>query len=77
MTTTCYNQILFSDHVQEMYETSSRHAARRAKELRQANFRVSVAPLGPQVTGVGIVRMTSVTAYGDLSRLPYVKLELI
>ena len=46
---------------QEHYESKSGHARIRAAQLRRLGFKVSVSPLGPQVTPVGTVRMTMVT----------------
>lgn len=71
----CYGQTLFPDCVQEVYETASYDAARRSKQLRQAGFRVISSPIGPQVTNVGVVRMTMLTAYGNLENLPIVNVE--
>lgn len=71
----CYLQVRFRDHVQEHYETASYDAARRSAQLRKAGFRVISSALGPQVTNVGVVRMTMLTAYGDLDNLPIVNVE--
>jgi len=46
---------------QEVYETSTGDARRRANQLRKAGFRVISASLGPQTTPVGSVRLTALT----------------
>lgn len=71
----CYGQYRFHDSVQETYESASRDARTRASELRKEGFRVIVSPLGPQVTSVGLVRMTMLTAYGNIDTLPTVHVE--
>ena len=38
---------------QESYETPSRDAGKRAKQLRILGYHVTVSPLGPQVTPLG------------------------
>lgn len=58
---TCYGRVNDGRWAQESYETASRDAGRRAKQLRAAGYGVVVGSLGPQVTGVGVVRMTMVT----------------
>jgi hypothetical protein len=59
----CYGVVRGWDWQQEHYETASRDAGRRARGLRRLGFRVSVAPLGPQVTRAGVVRMSMLTVY--------------
>lgn len=73
----CYGQYLFNGSVQEHYETGSVDARQRGKLLRTCGFRVISAPIGPQVTSVGTVKMTVVTAYGDMDKLPSVDLVRI
>jgi hypothetical protein len=73
----CYLQVLFHGHVQESYETASKHAGIRARELRKAGFRVATSAMGPQVTNVGVVNMTLLDAFGDMDTLPPVQLERI
>lgn len=46
---------------QEHYESKSGDARVRATQLRKLGFKVSVSPLGPQVTPIGTVRMTMLT----------------
>jgi hypothetical protein len=76
-TPVCFLQVSFGDHVQESYETSSGHAAIRARQLRKAGFRAFVEAMGMQVTGVGLIKLSLVTAYGDMDSLPAVKTERI
>ena len=57
---TCYGQTNSGNWCQEMYETSTRDAGRRARQLRRAGYHVTVAPLGPQVTSMGWIKMTMV-----------------
>jgi hypothetical protein len=73
----CYGQTLFHGHVQEFYESASRHAGMRAKQLRAAGFRVATCSMGYQVTNVGSVKMTLLDAFGDIYNLPKVQLERI
>ena len=58
----CYGQVKFVDHFQEHYETASRDAGRRAKDLRRAGMKVNVSS-SMQVTSVGLIKMTMLTAY--------------
>lgn len=57
----CYGRTNAGSWAQEVYETASRDAGRRARELRRLGYGVSVGALGPQVTPVGTVRLTVVT----------------
>ncbi len=57
----CYQRLETRFGVQECYETASRDAGKRAKELRKLGFTVSVSSMGSQVTNVGTVRLTSLT----------------
>lgn len=74
----CYGQVRGRDWVQEWYETASRHAGARARQLRKLGYRVSVSGMGQQVTPVGTVNMTLVDYRGgDLAEgneLPPVKI---
>ncbi len=76
-TVTCYGQVNAGRWCQEHYETASRDAAIRAKELREAGYAVTVCSLGTQVTNVGYVKMTMVDirpgAHADTCELPAVK----
>ena len=62
-TPVCYLLVRTRNSQQEHYETAANDARTRARELRKLGFRVSVSPLGPQVTSVGIVRMTLLTIH--------------
>lgn len=55
---TCYGVVNFGDHQQEHYESASGDARKRANELRALGYKVTAAPMGPQVTSVGTVNMT-------------------
>jgi hypothetical protein len=67
---TCYLLVKSKNVQQEHYETVSRDARRRAAELRKAGFRVYVSAMGPQVTAVGIVRMTMITIDHEGREIP-------
>lgn len=56
----CYGQVNHGSWCQETYESASRDAGRRARQLRKAGYRVTVGTLGPCVTPVGIVRLSQV-----------------
>ena len=58
---TCYGRTCGPEWVQEIYETSSRDAGRRARKLRKNGYRVLVSPMGYQTTGVGLVKLTMIT----------------
>ena len=60
---TCYGLTRGPDWQQEWYETASRDARRRARELRGLGHTVSVGAMGAQVTRVGRVRMTLLTIH--------------
>lgn len=45
---------------QEIYETASRDAGKRASQLRKLGYKVIVSSLGMQVTSVGYIKMTLV-----------------
>ena len=78
-TPVCYGQVKTRNSCQETYETASRHAAARGRQLRAAGFRCWASPLGLQVTSVGTVKLTIVTimpkqdSYFDA--LPEVRME--
>ena len=64
-TTICYGRTAGRDWVDEWYCTKSRHAGRRARQLRKLGYTVLVSGMGPQVTGVGVVKMTLLSIRGD------------
>ena len=72
---TCYGQTNGFDWSQEWYESASRDAGRRARQLRKAGYRAVVCDAGMQVTPVGLVKMTMVDIRGgELANLPVVKI---
>lgn len=76
----CYGQVNTGNWCQETYESASRDAARRARILRKAGYIVTVIPMGPQVTRVGVVNLTMVDirpgkGMADTFYLPPVKIE--
>jgi hypothetical protein len=60
----CYGIIRGRDWQQEHYESSTRDAGRRVRDLRKAGFTAYSVALGMQVTSVGLVRMTMVDVRG-------------
>ena len=58
---TCYGVTRGPDWTQEVYETSSRDAGRRARKLRKDGYKVVTSPMGYQTTGVGLVKLTMLT----------------
>lgn len=78
-TPTCYGQVNGGAWCQEWYETASRDAGRRARQLRAAGYRVTVEAMGEQVTSVGRVKMTVVDIRpglnDDTTDLPPVRVE--
>jgi len=74
----CYGQYASPNIVQEVYETASRDAGRRVRQLRKAGFQAVSSPMGPQVTPVGVVKLTMVTIFTTESeRLPTDNWKLI
>jgi len=59
----CYLLVRGRNFQQETYETASRDARRRARELRAVGFHVSVSAMGTQVTSVGTVKLTMITIH--------------
>lgn len=59
----CYLLVRGRNFQQEHYETKSRDARKRARQLRALGFHVSVSAMGPQVTSVGIVKMTMISIH--------------
>lgn len=72
--TTCYGQTNHGAWCQESYETASRDAGRRARQLRKLGYTVHTFPMGPQVTPMGTVKLTMVDirsgARADTLELP-------
>lgn len=74
---TCYGQTIGNGWAQEVYETASRDAGTRTRELRKAGYRTVTSAMGEQVTGVGRVKLTMVTIFNPDENLPAVKIERI
>lgn len=66
---------------QETYETASRDAGRRAKELRAAGYEARVSSLGMQVTPLGLLKLTIVSIgpgrHEDTCDLPTENTEMV
>jgi hypothetical protein len=62
---------------QESYETSSREAGERARQLRKLGYRVRCSAMGPQVTSLGRMTLTLVDvhpgSHADTFDLPKVQ----
>jgi hypothetical protein len=58
---TCYGQVNQGSWCQETYETKSRDAGRRTRQLRKAGYEATSSSIGFQVTRVGSVKLTMVT----------------
>jgi len=75
---TCLGQTNAITWCQEMYETASRDAGRRAHALRSAGYDVCVSSLGPQLTPMGRIRITMVDIqpglHANTSFLPPVRI---
>lgn len=74
----CYGQTIGWTFTQEWYETASRHAGMRTRQLRKLGFRAVSEGMGEQVTNVGRVKMTLVhISYpeGGYDNLPPVRIE--
>jgi hypothetical protein len=78
---TCYLQVRGRNSIQETYETASRHAAKRARQLRKVGYRCVASALGLQVTAVGLIKLTVLTICIDRPEqhddLPPVRVERI
>ncbi|OGR25920.1 MAG: hypothetical protein A2139_14285 [Desulfobacca sp. RBG_16_60_12] len=75
----CLGRVGSYGWTQETYETATKHAGMRARELRKLGYRVTVSPLGMQVTKLGLLRLTMVDVrHPDGNVPPYPeKLEMI
>ena len=73
----CIGRVNQGEWCQESYETASREAGKRARQLRKAGFEVTTFTMGVQVTPAGLVRLTMVDikpgAYVDTFALPDVE----
>lgn len=56
----CMQQVNSGRWCQESYETASRDAAKRAKQLRAMGYQVTVSSIGSQVTPLGLIKTTLV-----------------
>jgi len=56
---------------QESYETASKDAGRRARQLRKQGYVVVVGSIGPQVTPLGTIKTTLVTIRPGLNEHTY------
>jgi ribosomal protein S19E (S16A) len=56
----CYGRVNNGNWAQETYESASRDAGRRVKQLRAAGYVAVSGSLGAQVTSVGVVKLTQV-----------------
>ena len=57
---TCLCAVNTGNWCQESYETASRDAGRRARQLRRAGYEVRVEGMGLQVTRLGSLKLTLV-----------------
>ena len=73
----CYGQVSGPGWTQETYESASRDAGRRVRQLRAAGFHAASGSMGKQVTNVGTVAMTMVHVNADACDLPQVRIERI
>lgn len=60
----CLLKVDTRDNRQEWYETLSNEARGRAKQLRNAGYRVVVSSMGRQVTRYGNIKLTLLTVLG-------------
>ena len=65
---TAYGVVRGRDWQQEHYESKSGHARQRAAQLRKLGFKVTVVPMGSQITPQGRVTMTMVDIRGIADR---------
>lgn len=59
----CYGQTGTATWCQEWYETASRDAGKRARQLRKLGYKVFVSSQGDQITSDGRCKMTLVSVY--------------
>jgi hypothetical protein len=58
----CYGQpVRGRNWQQEWYESASRHARKRAQDLRKLGFQVVVSSMGDQITSEGRCKMSMLT----------------
>lgn len=74
----CYGQTATRNSVQEWYETASRDAGKRTRQLKKLGIQAFSSGMGPQVTRAGLVKLTLVTIPGvALDEIPPVRLDKI
>lgn len=56
----CCSQVNQGMWCQESYETASRDAGRRVRQLKKAGYRVFSSAMGSQVTPLGVIKLTMV-----------------
>ena len=75
-TINCLGQVNQGSWCQETYETATRDAGLRARQLRKAGYTVTVSGMGHQVTPLGSMYLTMVDirpgANADTTDLPTV-----
>ena len=54
------NTINAGTWAQESHESGSGSARRRASQLRKAGYKVTTFAMGPQVTSVGMIKLTMI-----------------
>ena len=62
---------------QEVYESSTREAGARVRQLKRAGIHATACPMGLQVTSVGMVRLTLVNIHGDYDHIPMDGVEVV
>ena len=56
----CCSQVNQGMWCQETYESSTRDAGRRVRQLKREGFRAFSSPMGSQVTPLGVIKLTMV-----------------
>lgn len=56
----CLTQVNNGNWCQESYETASRDAGKRTRQLRKMGYVANSSPLGMQVTQYGLIKLTMV-----------------
>jgi len=58
---------------QESFETVSRTAGKRARQLRKLGYSVAVSPQGYQVTPWGLIKVSMVTIFNPDALIPEIE----
>ena len=66
----CLGQYYTHSSCSEVYETSTRQAGIRARQLRKLGFHTTTSAMGLQVTPLGLVKLTQVTVHSIGGRDP-------